>query len=225
MAIAKQMVSEGQPDRVIAEALGGMNRMAVQRHRVGHMTGKVGVVAAQRQAAKGRMTALGTEASIPFEVGPYLSRDGIAADLDAIEQRLGIAAVSAAVDGRSAALAQLSAQQIRLMETRARLGEVGGYGRDRAGGAGGNVPFTFTIVFADHEGNEKIISAGSPTMIRDRDGREYVERITQIVETTATSGLRAQNRPPQTDMDVLRSGGPAKAFENCTWPSMSRLEP
>lgn len=145
MRVAAEMIAAGCPDRAVAETLGGMNRMAVQRHRASHMAGRPGVVARQRESAETRLGVLKNMPDEPFDAGTYLSRDSIAADLDAIDRRLSVAAVSAAVDGRSAVLAQLSAQQLRLAETRAKLGETGGYGRDRANGGGSGGPFSVTI--------------------------------------------------------------------------------
>ncbi len=201
MALAAEMIAAGQPDRAVAEALGGMDRMSVQRHRTQHMTGKVGVVAQRRQAAEGRLAAFEAAPEALFDPASYLSRDGIAADLDVIDRRLGIAAMAAAVDGRAAALAQLSAQQLRLMEARARLGEVGGYGRDRGNGSGGSGRFDVNITIGGRA--HSVITA--TLQPRDREG----------VPDDMTWRLPS---PPEPERHPLAAGGPATVFRGLASP-------
>ena len=196
MQIAAEMIAAGQPDRAVAEALGGMNRMAVQRHRTGHMAGKPGVVAVGRQAAEQRLAALEAAPDMPFDPVPYLSRDGIAADLDAIDRRLSIAATAAAVDGRSAALAQLSAQQLRVVEARAKLGEVGGYGRDRGNGNGGSGPFSIIMNF----GNDRLPLTVAATGQPQNEAGEVVEAAWRL------------SPPSALEPHPLATGGPPSVF-------------
>jgi len=151
-----ELLAAGATDRAVAEAIGGLDRMAVQRHRTSHMTGRPGRIAQQREEAAQRLAALEMPPTRegspeqPVEPDIYLSLSSIASDLAGIDRRLTLAANVAAAEGRAAALAQLSAQQLRLAETRARLGEVGGYGRDR-GGAGSSSMFSISITISGQQ--------------------------------------------------------------------------
>ncbi len=189
LRIAAEMVAAGQPDRAVAEAL-GVGRMSAQRHRVGHMLrGQIGDVAAKRQEADERQAAL-TAPRPPFDAATFLSLPRIAEDLDVLHQRLGAAALAAAVDGKSSALVAIAGQQIRLGEVRAKMGQVGGYAHDRAAG-GGNGPFSVTISFS-----------GRPPL---------------VVEATAERQPQDGDpwcfpKPAEPERHPLAAGGPAAVF-------------
>ena len=78
MALVAELIAAGQPNRAVAEASDGMDRMSGQRHRTQHMMGKVGVVAQQRQAAERRHGGAGrfggTVASAPEAGSRFLAR-------------------------------------------------------------------------------------------------------------------------------------------------------
>ena len=200
MATVAEMGAAGHTDRAIAETL-NIGRMSVQRHRTRHMTGKVGMVAQQRQAAEQRLAVLESAPPALFDPASYLSRDGIAADLDAIDRRLSVAAMAAAVDGRSAVLAQLSAQQLRLMETRAKLGEVGGYGRERSNGGGGSGAFTVSISINGRE-HSNIIATAYPHDEQCVAGESVLRPL---------AALEPDEEPEQ---HPLAAGGPAAIFRS-----------
>ena len=166
LRIAVEMVAAGEPDRAVAAAV-GVGRMSAQRHRVGHiLRGQVGDVAARREEADQRQTAL-TAPRPPFNATAFLSLPRIAEDLDILDQRLGAAALAAAVDGKSSALVAIAGQQIRLGEVRAKLGQVGGYAHDRTAGGGAG---SFLVNISIGGGPSVVIEARAEQP--PQDGRE-----------------------------------------------------
>ena len=199
MRVAAEMVAAGRPDRVVAETLGDVSRMAVQRHRTGHMLrGKVGAVAAEREAAEQRQATLTAPRQAPFDAKAFLSLDRIAEDLDSLERQLNTAGMAAAVAGSNSALVAIAGQQLRLAETRAKLGEVGGYGRDRGNGGLGSGSFSIIMNFGGDRPPLTVSTTGQP----HDDPGEAVEPVWHLPV------------PAEPDRHPLAAGGPAAIFRN-----------
>ncbi len=132
---AAELIAEGISDVAVAAEL-QVGRMAVQRHRVSHVLAPAQAIAAA--AAKSRpVEAQRTEVLARAEAGTldptdYLSMGPIIDGLRRTDERLERVATAAETDGQRVAVSALSPQQIRLAETKAKLGGVGGYGASRA---------------------------------------------------------------------------------------------
>jgi hypothetical protein len=152
MKLVAQLVAEGVTDQKIADRLGGgLNRMAVSRHRRNHV--EAPALAIAQAAAKGRdvveqraQTLAAAEAGDP---AAFVALANIVDDLRKVHDRLERTADAAEQDNQRLAVASLAGQQLRAAEVRAKLGGVGGYAPQKAGG--GEVQ-AFTVVFNLGEG-------------------------------------------------------------------------
>jgi hypothetical protein len=150
---ATQLIADGASDVAVAAEL-QVGRMAVQRHRVAHVLAPAQAIAAA--AAKSRpVEAQRNELLAAAEAGTldptdYLSIGPIVDGLRRTDERLERVATAAEQDGQRVAVSALSAQQIRLAETKAKLGGVGGYGAKGPGGGlgSGENRFSVQIIFA-----------------------------------------------------------------------------
>lgn len=140
--IAAEMIASGATDQAIADRIGGVNRMAVSRHRQNHVLAPAKALA--EAAGKGRAAAdqraqvmAAAEAGDP---AAFVALASIVADLRAVHERLERTAGQAEQDKQRLAVASLSAQQLRAVEVRAKLGGVGGFAPGTAGPGGGAGP-------------------------------------------------------------------------------------
>jgi hypothetical protein len=146
------MIAEGVSDQKIADRLGGgLSRWAVSRHRRNHVEAPAKAIA--QAAAKGRdvveqraQTLAAAEAGDP---AAFVALATIVDDLRKVHDRLERTAAAAEGDSQRLAVASLAGQQLRAAEVRAKLGGVGGYAAQKAGG--GEVQ-AFTVVFNFGEG-------------------------------------------------------------------------
>ena len=137
--IAAEMIAAGATDQAIADRIGGVNRMAVSRHRHNHVMApaKALVEAAGkgREAADQRAQVMAAaEAGDP---AAFVALAGIVDDLRRVHDRLERTADAAETDKQRLAVASLSAQQLRAAEVRAKLGGVGGFAPGNTGPGGG----------------------------------------------------------------------------------------
>jgi hypothetical protein len=151
---AAQLIAAGVSDVSVAAEL-QVGRMAVQRHRVGHVLAPAQAIAAA--AAKSRVVeAQRTEVVARAEAGTldpadYLGLAPIVDGLRRTDERLERVAASAEQAGQTIGVSAVSGQQIRLAETKAKLGGVGGYGTVKGPGGclgNGDNRFSVQIVFA-----------------------------------------------------------------------------
>ena len=148
--IAAEMIAEGASDQAIADQIGGISRMAVARHRQNHIeTPARAVLAAVNKGreAQQEREQLVAAAEAGDVAAAFLSLERIAADLRRVQLRLERTADAAELDRHGHLVIQASAQTTRLAETRARLGQVGGYGTPRTEKSGG-APFVLNINFS-----------------------------------------------------------------------------
>jgi hypothetical protein len=147
MKLVAQMVAEGVSDQKIADRLGGgLNRMAVSRHRRNHVEAPAKAIA--QAAAKGRdvveqraQTLAAAEAGDP---AAFVALASIVEDLRKVHDRLERTAGAAEQDNQRLAVASLAGQQTRVAEVRAKLGGIGGYAAQKTPSGDGQ---QFTVVF------------------------------------------------------------------------------
>jgi hypothetical protein len=175
--IAAEMVAAGAKDQAVADALGGgLNRMAVARHRVNHIVGPAKALA--EAAAKGRdATEQRAQVMAAAEAGDpsaFVALASIVEDLRKVHARLERSAKGAEDDNQRLAVASLSAQQLRAYEVRAKLGGVGGYAAQKAPGMGEAGAFVVNFMFSG--GQVQTLSAtvvdAEPEAGRAREGGE-----------------------------------------------------
>ena len=159
-----EMIAAGATDQAIADKIGGVNRMAVSRHRHNHVMAPAKALA--EAAGKGRDAAdQRSQVMAAAQAGDpaaFVALAGIVDDLRRVHDRLERTAGAAEQDSQRLAVASLSAQQLRAAEVRAKLGGVGGYAPGKAGPDGGGMgAFSVNI----HLGNgqvERITTAAGP---------------------------------------------------------------
>jgi hypothetical protein len=133
-------ILSGVPDTVIAREH-GFSRPAVQRHRLNHIVTPaqhVAMVAGKDRHAVQERAALASATSADPNV--WLALDSITGDLKRVQDRLDRAADEAASVKQHGATAALSAQLLRGVEMRAKLGGVGQ--NKEAPGSGFNLSIT-----------------------------------------------------------------------------------
>ena len=161
--LARKMIMAGSTDQTIADKMGGINRMAVRRHRRNHVIAPAKALA--EIAGKGRdATEQRANAIAAAEGGDPLAYVGLASivsDLQRVHDRLERTADAAEQDKQRLAVSSLSAQQLRAAEVRAKIGAVGGYGPGRGSQDSGAGTFNVNIYL----GNglvERITTATGP---------------------------------------------------------------
>lgn len=110
--LARGMIAAGATDQAIADRIGGINRMAVNRHRHNHVVAPAKASAAA--AGKGQHVAAQRAAVMAAaEVGDpaaFIAPSGIVNDLRRVHDRLERAADAAKLDVQRLTVASLSAQ-------------------------------------------------------------------------------------------------------------------
>ena len=149
--IAGDMIAAGATDQAVADHIGGVNRMAVARHRHNHIIAPAKAVAeaagkGQDVAAQRASVMAAAEAGDP---AAFIALSGIVADLKRVHGRLERTADAAEQDNQRLVVASLSAQQLRAAEVRAKMGGVGGYAPGRVGPEGGQGVFSVNIFLGD----------------------------------------------------------------------------
>jgi len=162
--IAADMIAAGATDQAIADRIGGVNRMAVSRHRHNHVMAPAKALA--EAAGKGRDAAdqraqvmAAAEAGDP---AAFVALAGIVDDLRRVHDRLERTAHGAEQDKQRLAVASLSAQQLRAAEVRAKLGGVGGFAPGKAGPDGGGMGMFSVTIHLGGQVVERISTAAGP---------------------------------------------------------------
>jgi hypothetical protein len=149
LKLTAEMVAAGASDQMVADRIGGINRMAVARHRQNHIERPARAVLAavnKGRDARQEREQLVAAAEDGDTAAAFLALNQIAADLRRVQERLERSADAAEIDNQRLAVASLSGQQLRAAEVRAKLGGVGGYALPRADN-GGAQPFKLIINF------------------------------------------------------------------------------
>jgi len=143
-----EMVARGMSDQKIADAL-GLSRAGAQRHRTAHVVAvaravvEAGAKDAPARAQRQEIIAAAEAGTLKPE--DYLSLSTIVGELRSIGSRLERTASAAEMGGQHPVVVSAAAQQLRLNETKSRLGGHGGFAPQRNQG-GGEVPvFSLTI--------------------------------------------------------------------------------
>jgi hypothetical protein len=124
------MITAGASDQAVADRIGGISRMAVARHRHNHIELPAKVVVAATNKGKdvrderGQLIAAAEAGDLTTA---FLGIERIAADLRKVSERLERSAEAAESNRQPLVVASLSGQQLRSVEVRARLGEIGSY--------------------------------------------------------------------------------------------------
>ena len=146
------LVAAGLSDAQVAAQLGAgaTSRAAVGRHRRQHLlpvTRKLTELAARDAPAKAQRQEIMAAADAgDLDPSDYLSVARIVGDLRRIGERLERVAAQAESAEQPLAVSSLAGQQIRLNETRGKLGGVGAYGSQKQNGAEAPI-FSLTINF------------------------------------------------------------------------------
>jgi len=164
LARAEELITAGNSDQVVANALNAltpdlppMSSMAVSRHRRKHIMKAtqdrlaiVGKGPAPRKERQQLAAAAAAGAPTPQEfVDAFFGLKAQAEKLQRIEERLERMAELAEQNNSPSGVATVAAQQLRSVETGAKLGGTGGYGAQKATGAEG-VQFNLVMHFGDH---------------------------------------------------------------------------
>jgi hypothetical protein len=127
-AAVRAAFATGHSDRDLAKQF-GVSPMAIGRHRRMHLVAPMAAAAAAldkgravREQREQQLTAVAAGDPLAF-----IGLTSIVSDLRQVHARLERQADGAEADGQRTALAQLSGQQLRTSEVRAKLGAVGGY--------------------------------------------------------------------------------------------------
>jgi hypothetical protein len=154
-AKAADMLAEGASDAAISAAL-QVGRMSVNRHKIGHImkpaqdrlaiiSKGAGVREERQQLAQ---AAAATTPSTEQLIDAYLGMRAQIEKLSAIEGRLERMATIAEAGGSHNGVAALAGQQIRAIETGAKLAGTGGYAPRAVGEGTVQQPVSITINFA-----------------------------------------------------------------------------
>jgi hypothetical protein len=142
------MIAEGATDVAIGKAV-GVGRMSATRHRVNCVLAPAKALA--EAAGKGREVAeqraqvmAAAQAGDPMA---FVALQAIVDDLRKVHDRLERQADAADKADERTAVTALSAQQLRAMEVRAKLGGAGGYATPKTADTGG-VPFSLIMNFS-----------------------------------------------------------------------------
>ena len=141
-----EMIAAGSSDRAIAAEV-GVHRLSVMRHRQKHVVAPARALldaAVKGQDVRERRSQMlaAAEAGDPTA---FIELAAIVADLRKVHERLERTADAAEQDNQRLAVASLSAQALRAVEARAKIGGVGAYAPQR-GREGGETPtFSLTI--------------------------------------------------------------------------------
>jgi hypothetical protein len=151
MKLMSEMLAAGCSDKAIARRIGGLSWMSVNRHRINHIERPAKLIAAaanrDRDAREERNRAV-VAAESGDSTASFLALDTITASLRKTHDRLERVSDKAEVAGQAIAVASLAGQQTRVIETRAKLGSVGGYAPPRAKRVVGQA-FELNIIFRD----------------------------------------------------------------------------
>ena len=170
MQLVAKLVAEGVSDLRIAQQIGmsgNAGRMSVARHRTWHIQKPAEMVA--RAAAKDaperkKRQELVEAVENGDQAQMFLGLNQITTDLQAVHARLTRVADAAEVAGNHGAIAPLSAQQLKSLDTRGKLAGLPGFVAPKAGPA---AETTFSVVFQFSGGREERIVTtvpGAPTI-------------------------------------------------------------
>jgi hypothetical protein len=124
----KAAFASGATDRELARQF-GVSHMAIGRHRRAHIVGplKAAIAALDKGRTERERRAEQLAAIEAGDPSVFISLAGIVQDLRRTFERLERVASGAEQDNHPLAMATLSGQLVRAIETRAKLGSVGGY--------------------------------------------------------------------------------------------------
>ncbi|WP_158744357.1 hypothetical protein [Acidisphaera sp. L21] len=163
------LIAEGVSDQAISNLVGGgVGRMSIQRHRKLHVEAPAKALATMANkgadaAAQRATTMAAAEAGDP---AAFLALASLVNDLRKVRDRLERSADAAETAGQGTTVAALAGQQIRMGETRAKLGQHGGYGAGRGAGEGVGGSFSVNIHIGDMI--ETIATVRRPGVIEHR---------------------------------------------------------
>ena len=223
LAKAAEMIAAGSSDQAVATALNAltpgapaMSLMAVNRHRRLHIMkaaqDRLAIVAkgaTQRQERQELATAVASGAPTPQQfVDAYFGLKAQAEKLQGIEDRLERMATLAEGNKSPTTVATVAAQQIRSVETGARLAGVGGYAPQKGVGVGDCQMFQVNIVLSS--GERISVATGQPSTpptleasAIDDDQDDETLCATTVVEAAevpvggSTQHLEADRRPTE----------------------------
>ena len=154
MRTAADMIAAGAPDQTVADRV-GVNRMAVSRHRRGHlikpMMDRLAIMnkGAEPQRERQELAAAAiSDAPTPAQfVEAFFGLKAQVAKLQRIEDRLERMAALAETNDSAHGVAQVAAQQLRGVEVGARLAGAGGYAPQKAASGTEGGVFAVNIIF------------------------------------------------------------------------------
>ena len=170
MLVVSEMLATGAVDQAVADRI-GVNRMAVSRHRRGHlikpMMDRLAIMnkgAAPKQERQQIAAAAAADVPSPQAfVDAFLGLKAQAEKLQRIEERLERMAALAESNESANGVAQISAQQLRGVEVGAKLAGAGGYAAPKAGAGGEGAVFSVNIMFGGGQTVETIsVNAEAP---------------------------------------------------------------
>jgi hypothetical protein len=173
--IEVQMAS-GVPDREISRQLGKVSHVSVARHRKEHFTPEIqarhAILTRGSEVREKRKQLLEAAANPegPTEaqqIEEIFSREGIGRDTILASDQLKKSINDAVAAGVHSAVAQLTGQQFRGLEFRARMGGLLGPRScgESDGGDGGRSRFAVNIVFGSHVETIEVIDPGATPTI------------------------------------------------------------
>ena len=156
--LAADMIAAAVSDQAVADRI-GVNRMAVSRHRRGHlikpMMDRLAIMSkgtAPQQERQQLASAAAADAPTPQQfVDAYLGLKAQADKLQRIEERLERMAAVAELNGSSNGVAQVAAQQLRGVEVGSKLAGAGGYAPQNLIGTNNGQTFSVNIIFGSGE--------------------------------------------------------------------------
>jgi hypothetical protein len=161
--LAGEMISAGNTDRAIADALNvaepaaaPLSAMAVSRHRRNHVLDvtkqRLAVISKGSDARQNRVelaAAAAADAPTPQQfVEAFFGLKAQSEKLQRIEDRLERMAAVAETGGSTNGVAQLAAQQLRSVEVGAKLASTGGYAPAKSIGEGNATAFSVNFHFS-----------------------------------------------------------------------------
>lgn len=150
--LAAEMVSRGETDQAVADAL-GVSRVAARRHRVNHIEKPAAAIVEasnKGMARRAEREAMVATAESGDSTAAWLGLERIAGDLRKTQERLERCADAAEGAGQGGVVAQLSGQQHKNLELRGKLGGHPGFVPAKTTPTQGT-PFSLVI----HFGNDR----------------------------------------------------------------------
>ena len=189
-----RMLAEGVSQAEIARRL-EIGAMSLSRHIRGHvapvMRAITKAIEGDSPAREQRRQLIEAAENGDLQPEQYLTLSAIVNSLKTAAARIERASQTAEGAGQMTAVAALSGQAIRAVETRARLGSVGGFAPPKHRETDGGVPFTLTMVFSNRTERFELANAGP----------QEIEAIDHVPAGAAPRAMSYDMRP---DHEVAR---------------------